>query len=258
MIKFKALKRFKSWMKYDPPGAMSSKGWRLFEEEYKERAPIRYWFCHDLKYSTVMPIKWKFDKIYDWIRYRTYDRYHIVDTGLIPLYYDASTQILNVNFNILKEFVEVDQAWHAYRWSDGSKKASWCEKHMPFYHRIFPLHDLKKYGIEHLEWASTLDDPALAPHQRSDQQAVSAREILALYKWWTEERTARKEIEYSPYDRQGLGALASFDDDFDRDTPDFKAHVESMDASIEQEKGWETEDEEMLVRLMRVRTFLWT
>lgn len=245
-------------MRYDPPGSMTSKGWRLFNKEYEERAPIRYWFEHTFKYSTLMPVKWKYEKIHDWIRYRTYDRYHIVDTGLEPSYYDPTTVILHVNFNILKEFVEVEQAWSKYLWSGEYKEtASWCEKHMPFYRRVYPFRrpDL---GVKHFEWAATLDDPALPPHERCDHQAVAAREILVLYKWWVEDRPARKEIEHVSHDDQGLGMMSSLDDDFDREAPDFKAHVASMDAASKQEEDWNTEDEEMLVRLIRIRRSLWT
>lgn len=244
-------------MDYDPPGSMTSKGWRLFKQEYKEQAPIRHWFTHDFKYSVLMPVKWKYEKVHDWIRYRTYDRYHIIDTGLTPSYYDATTQILHVNFNILKEFVEVEQAWSTYCWSDDRKTATWCEKHMPFYRRVYPFRrpDL---GIKHFEWAATLDDPALPPHDRCDHQAVAAREVLALYRWWMIDRPGRKEIEYVPHSDQGLGIMSSLDDDFDRDAEDYKAHVASMEEATKQEEDWNNEDEEMLIRLMKIRKSLWT
>ncbi|MCX8169573.1 MAG: hypothetical protein N3D72_00615, partial [Candidatus Methanomethyliaceae archaeon] len=200
MIKFvkKKYTRLKRWMGYNPPGALTSKGWRLFKNEFKERAPIRYWLTHDFKYGYIMPIKWKINRATDWIRYRTTRRYHIVDTGLVPGYYDNDSIILHVNFNILKDFVEVEQAWHHYCWSGLYKNAGFYERHMPFYRLFFPFRrpDL---GIQHLEWAATLDDPSLPPHERCDHQAVAAREILALYRWWTIERPNRKEIEYVEY-----------------------------------------------------------
>lgn len=254
----KLFKRLKSWMRYDPPGALSSKGWRLFNDEYKKKAPVRYWIMHDLKYKAYMPFVWKYEKVSDWIRYRTYDRYHIVESGLEPGYYDVCTQMLHVNFNILKDFVEVEQAWSRYLWSGEYKEqASWCEKHMPFYRRVFPFRS-PEHGIKHFEWAATLDDPALPPHERCDHQAVAAREILVLYKWWVEDRPARKEIEHVPYDHQGKGILGCFDDDFNQDAEDYKAHKVSMDESSRQEEEWEKEDEVMLIRLMKVRKSLWT
>jgi len=254
----RAIRRFKSWMRYDPPGSMTSKGWRLFNKEYQEQAPVRYWFAHTFKYAVLMPVKWKYEKVHDWVRYRTYDKYHIVDTGLTPSYYDPCTVMLHVNFNILKEFVEVEQAWSKYLWSgDYKEHASWCEKHMPFYRRVFPFRS-PEHGVKHFEWAATLDDPNLPPHERCDHQAVAAREILVLYKWWVEDRPARKEIEHVPYNKQGMGMLGCFDDDFNQEAEDYKAHVTSMEAASNQEEEWEKEDEAMLIRLMKIRKSLWT
>lgn len=243
-------------MRYSPPGSMTSKGWRLFEKEFKERAPIRYWFKHNFRRGVIYPIKWKYDAIRYWIRYRTYDKYHVINTGLTPGYYEIDRLMLHGNFNMLKDFVEVEQAIQTY-WSDDYKNASWCEKHMPFYRRFYPFRrpDL---GIKHLEWASTLDDPSLPPYEQSPVQAAAARETLILYKWWVEVRPARKEIEHVHHDDQGLGMLSSLDDDFDREAPDFKAHVASMEASMEQEEQWIQEDTDMLVRLVKIRKSLWS
>lgn len=245
-------------MDYNPPGALSSKGWRLFDKEFKERAPIRHWIKKDFRKTFILPIKWKYESINHWIRYRTYDRYHIVDTGLKPGYHEIDTLMLHSNFNMLKDFIEVEQAKRSYYWSDEYEKdASWCEKHMPFYRRFYPFRrpDL---GIKHLEWASTLDDPALPLYEQSPTQARAARESLALYNWWVNDRPARKEIEYVEYNDQGLGYLASLDDDFDKEAPDFKAHCVSAKSQFEQADSWEEEDTEMLVRLMKIRKSLWT
>ena len=254
----KQTKKIKRWMAFNPPGALSSKGWRLFEEEFKEKAPIRHYFNHTFPFKFMYPIKWKYEEITDWIRYRTSRRYHILDTGLKPGYYEVETKMLHVNFNMLKDFVEVEQAMRSYWWTDEYKHdASWCEKHMPFYRVFYPFRrpDL---GIKHLEWAATLDDPSLPVHERCDSQAVSAREILKLYKWWIEERPARKEIELSEYDNQGLGILASLDDDFDKDADDYAKFQKEMDEARAQEEGWEAKDEEMLIRLVKIRRSLWS
>lgn len=255
MYKFtkKQYKRFKYWMNYNPPGALSSKGWRLFDKEFKEVAPIRHYIKTNFKKTFIWPIKWKYEEITNWIRYRTYDQYHILKTGLAPDYYDVDTQMLHVNFNMLKEFVEVEQAWRAH-WSE---HLSWCEKYMPLYYTFYPFRrpDL---GIKHYEWAATLDDPALPMHERCDHQAVAAREILSLYYWWINERPARKEIKYVNYNEQGLGFLGCFDDDFDSNAPDYIAHRKSMDDATKQEEAWKNQDTEMLIRLIKVRQSLWT
>ena len=250
-------RKIDSWMDYNPPGALSSKGWRLFKEEFKENAPIRFWIKNDFRYTVILPIKWKYEKITDWIRYRTIHRYHILNTGLPPGWNDFDTKMLHVNFNMLKDFVEVELAWRMSYNEEYRDKASWCEKHMPLYHLFFPFRNAE-LGIAHLNWAATLDDPALPPHERCDHQAVEARETLKLYKWWVEERPSRKDLDAHTYSKQGLGILASLDDDFNKDAEDFKAHHEIMEQQNKLEEEWKNEDNEMLIRLVRIRHSLWT
>lgn len=243
-------------MHYNPPGAMSWRGWRLFKEEFKEQAPIRYWFDNEFDKFTN-PIKWKYESICDWIRYRTYDVYHNIDTGLDPGYYGIDKLMLHTNFNMLKDFVEVEQAWTSYSWANEGILASWCEKHMPFY-RMFYKFRRPDLGIKHLTWAATLDDPTLPINEQCPSQAVYARELLILYKWWTETRPGRKEIEHVDYDDQGLGTLACFDEDFDKTAADYILHTKYMDAANKQEEAWNAEDDDMLVRLIRIRRSMWT
>lgn len=254
----KHIRQFNSWMRYDPPGALSSTGWRLFNEEFEKAAPIRFYIQKTFKKTFVWPITRRYEKISQWVRYRTCDKYHIVNTGLTPGYYSNEVVILHANFNILKTFVEVDLASFSYWCDQSAKKENWWKRYIPFYYKFFPIKYDIKFGIKHLEWAATLDDPSLPVYERSDQQAHAAREILALYDWWVNIRPSRKEHEYVSYSDQGLGYLGVLDDDFDREAPDYKAHVEASNLSTKQEANWETEDDQMLSRLIKIRRHLWT
>lgn len=250
------IEEFKHWMAFQPPYALSSQAWSSFRKEFKQKAPIRYWLHHDFRKKFTLPIKWKYEKIADWIRYRTLDRYHILDTGLKPGYYDADTKMLHVNFNLLKEFVEVEVAWRYVMWHDDEQKEIknfWMYRHLPFAHRWFRS---PEHGIKHLEWEATLDDPSLPPMERSEHQAVGAREILALYLWWTKVREERTEIPFASFPK------GEDDDDifhgYDHNTDEYKAFAKSCDEREVQTEEWNKEDEEMLIRLIKVRKNLWT
>ena len=247
-------KRFKRWMAFNPPGALTSNGWRSFDIEFRVKAPIRYWFHRDFKRIFVYPIKWKYEEIYLWIRYRTTDRYHIVKTGLPPGYDNLDKIMLHTNFNLLKDFVEIDLAYGEY-WSNDTPK-TWFEKHMPFY-SVFVTFRKPELGIKHLEWASKLDDPSLPPHEQSPGHAIAARETLALYKWWVEDRPNRKSVEI----RHPVDSNTNLMDIFKpavRLTPEYKRYRSDLAKSDKQEARWEKEDDKMLIRLMKIRQTLWT
>ena len=252
----KLLKKFTHWMNYNPPGSMTSKGWRLFKREFKEKAPIRFWIKNDFRYKVTLPIRRKCESIRDWLRYRTYDRYHVVDTGLPPAYYDAETQMINASFNILKDFVEVELAWNTYMWSEERKNASFWEKHLPFY-RFFKPFRSREFGLKNLNWAATLDDPNLPLHERCDHQAISAREIKELYLWWVDKVPERKEREIPLFNDQGLGILGSLDSDFDANAKDYCEFKKAMEENDKLNKQWKEEDTEMFIRLVKIREHLW-
>ena len=253
----KYIRHFKSWLAYNPPAALSGTGWRLFNEEFAKNAPVRFFISKNFKKTFIWPVKHKYENICNWIRYRTYNRYHIVKTGLSPGYHCNDTIILNANFSILKTFVERELASFSYWCSDDIRDKDQWKKYIPFYYNFFPVNNIE-FSIKHLEWAATLDDPTLPVQERCAEQAHSAREILALYNWWVNIRPVRKEYECGTYSDQGLGALSILDDDFDREAADYKQYKITRDQIVDQEAAWEDEDNKMLERLIKIRKHLWT
>lgn len=242
---------FHKWMEYNPPPALSSRGWRLFNEEFKKVAPVRYWIDNDFKRQVVLPITWKYQSVADWVRNRLIHRYHIVDTGLKPGYYDIDTIMLHSNFNLLKDYVEIELAVRE------DCNESWQQKYIPFY-RIFYKQRHAISGIKHLEWASTLDDPTLPVYEQSVPQAISARETLILYNWWVNDRPDRVSLEPQfPVSMSG-NEFDMFDMDIDRNTDEYKKYQADLAAADVQEFDWAEEDDQMLMRLVKIRKSLWS
>jgi hypothetical protein len=250
-------KRLNAWLDFNPPGSLTSKGWRLFKAEYKVKAPIRYWFKNTARRKFWLPIVWKYDGFVDFVRYRTVERYHVVKTGLPPSYTSIQEVMLHTNFNILKDFVEVEQAWSAHCWSDDKAPPKFWHKFVP--HWVVSANFRNPAaGVKHLEWAAGLDDPTLPPVQQSVHQAVTARETLELYYWWVNKRPNRNSPDSASFDNQGLGSLASLDEDFDDAAPDFIKYMKEQDIKGEILKDWHDEDTDMLIRLIKIRQDLWT
>ena len=162
-----------------------------------------------------------FDKAYYWIRYRTWARYHIIDTKLPPGYHDKDQLMIYGCFSLLVDYVE------------------------------------KEKCFEVIEWES---DPG---------HSADAKEIRSLYDWWKNVRPNRKDPIHdvgSPNRKKPV--VASVDEDGDPatfafgeydDTPEkIAAWNDACKRSHKLEEEWNQEDEQNLIRLMRIRLRLWT
>lgn len=252
------LNKFFRWMRFNPPSSASWDEWGDFEDKYREEAPIRHFIMKKLVLGFQVRVVMRLANIRRWIMYRTTERYHIVDTKLEPGYYDADTLMLHSMFSLLVDYVEVELAWMNIVFDDEAyKKYFGWKRFIPRILRGF-IHDFrsKEHGLKHLEWEMTLDDPSLPEEQRCDHQAVRARKVLELYKWWTEVRPARQEI---PYPDTGEDNHIFRGSKWRKENPEMAAAISKWARDTNaQEEAWEEEDTEKLVELVKIRRGLWT
>lgn len=256
-------KRLYKWWSFNSPSAATWDGWDDFKADFKAKAPVRYFFSKDISRWFNRP-RWAIRAVLDWFRYRIV-RYHVVDTGLEPGYYDADTILLHSSFNILKDFVEVENAWMHWCTSTKSTGLPWYARYVPFYVQFF-FRD-RGAGLEHLLWESDLDRETPGKDKIEASQGVgqaeAAREIMMLYLWWTDIRPARKEPEYPAelveFDKTRDDVLSWFSDRFINAHPKeyalFKRHCMEVH---DMEEVWGEEDTEMFIRLVKIRNDLWT
>ena len=221
-VKIGYIEKFKRWMSYNPPSALTSEGWSQFRREYREVAPVRYFVNDTFRRKLMWPIKHRYGSLRRFIFDRTFNKYHVLKTGLPVGYASADKQVLHVNFNMLKNCVEVHYAW--IELNGTIVKHSLLDK-IPFYRAYrFSKFRNPELGLNYLKWAVTLDDPSVPVNMQSPDLAVASREILFLYKWW---------IDYLAADE-----------------------TNSKDWTYEADEAADERNTEMLVRLMRVRKYL--
>lgn len=116
------MKKFRRWLRYNPPKFATGEEWAYFERNFMKNAPIRY----KLK-RLILRIKSLY-RIYitdsiDWVKFRTTKKYHIIKTGLNPGYHNISTRILHANFFLLEKYVNIrgannvdDEIFKLYTW----------------------------------------------------------------------------------------------------------------------------------------------
>jgi len=215
--------------------------WHDWRIEMRENYPIRYFLNEEFASTFIWPWKFPLERARDWVRYRTTRRHHIVKTGQEPGYMDSGDQMFYSAFNLLKEFVEVEKA-HMWRWCEDDSELKGADA-----------------GVAYLKWEMGLGK------EGGLNQAENAKEIYELYNWWMHERPNRNdpyehpdwdkyyELKTEIYGDRGFGIATHLD------TPELKKLQDKIFGRAgEIEEREEREDEEMFIRLAKVRKGMWT
>lgn len=269
---------FADWIRGTPKGgAKTSRGWREWRQQSQSAHPVRYWIAEEALDAVQDFIWWPVDRIYD-IKYYINNRFvtctHCLTADPRDIkpgqWRDLGYRFLPCLFNELVDFVEVELAWHNIAWDPEARK----RYNPPFYAWgwfRWRTWRCAESGLDNLKWQSELvwsEDECRADSPDIGQptyQAVKAKEILELYHWWKHVRPYRVD----PHDASGWSGycarLRESDDGFlaglDREdqTPEERAEVNRMlDESHRLEEQYEKEDEDMMIRLIRIRRSLWT
>jgi len=267
--------KFADWIRgTEKGGAKTGREWSEWRAVAKRR-PVRYWIAEEALDSVQGFLWWPIDLIYEvkyYVNNRWVTRSHCLTAHSRDIapgeWRDVGYRFLPCLFNELVNFVEVELAMSHVAWDRENRSkyivpwwaAGWWR--LRFWR-------CPRAGIDNLEWQSSLvygtndgikpEDPLFGQPTR---QATSAREILALYRWWTEVHSKRPDA----HDAGGWSAYCDMrrarGDDMldleDRNPEEAAMSREALDKTRAIEKAYEEEDEEMMIRLIRVRGDLWT
>lgn len=258
-------------------GAKTGRGWDEWEKEAKTKYPIRYWIAEEALDAVQNFLWWPIDQIYNlkyYINNRWVSRTHSLTAhrrDIAPgTWCDVGNRFLPCLFNELVDYVEIELAWWHIAWDDEAKK----KYQAPFWARgwfRWRTWRCPEAGLDNLKWQSELvwkegdcqpDSPNIG---QPTYQAKNAQEILALYKWWTEVYRNRPDphdasgwTEYCERKRQlNPGHMGLFNDA--GETKELREFANrALDLVQEIEERYRREDEEMMIRLIKVRDALWT
>ena len=267
---------FADWVRgTKKPSALGMGEWDKWHKTAKSRSPFRYWVAETALDSIQNFIHWPVDKLYDvkyYINNRWVTKSHCLTAHPrdIPRgeWRDVGNRFLPCLFNELVDYVEIELAWHHVMWN----KELWKKYDVPFWatgwFRIRAWRS-KHAGLDNLEWQKSLvwtsdevgpDSPNLG---KPTQQAITAKEIEALYLWWTEVYLNRPD----PYDISGWSKYCEMKRNETEECnlfsePSSPEMVELRDRALQTlndiEKRYKDEEEEMMIRLIKVRDALWT
>jgi len=268
--------KFADWLRGTmKPGAATSKGWNEWKKEAQAKHPVRFWIAEEGLDKLQDVWCWVPERIND-VRYYINNRWVHQTHGMIShslkkgRWHEFETRLLHSMFDQLVDFVEIEQAWHHVMWDEKARakyETPWWQKQWFFrWGKVWRCPDA---GIEYLVWASGLKtdedwgvDKDSENFGKPTHQAITAKELLELYKWWKYARPQRPD----PMDASGWTAYCElrrkngndFFDFEDKTEEEAKMSRDALDKSNEIETAYNTEDEEMMIRLIKIRQGLWT
>jgi hypothetical protein len=267
--------KFADWIRgIEKGGAKTGRGWHDWELEGKTKYPVRFWIAEEALDAVQNFLWWPIDKVYDlkyYINNRWITRSHACTASPRDIrpgsWCDVGNRFLPCLFNELVDFVEVELAWWHLVWEGKEERKKYNAPWWRFGWWNMRLWRCPQAGLDNLKWQSELvwkeeevDDKSLIG--KPTPQAERALEILALYKWWTEIYRNRPD----PHDASGWSAYCDMRrlrgdhllDLEDRGPEESKMSSDALDKLRKIEEQYETEDEDMMIRLIKIRGSLWT
>ena len=240
---------------------------------------FRYWLAEEALGHIQDFVTWPVRKLYDikyYINNRWVSRTHSLTAHPRDIkpgqWCDVGNRFLPCLFNELVDFVEVELAWWHIAWADPEEKAKY---NAPFWATgwfRWRTWRCPEAGLDNLDWQRNLrhdtdsgwaeGDPNIG---KPTPQAVKAQEVLDLYRWWKDVYPNRPD----PHDASGWSEYCDRKRQEHGDTglsfmkesknPELRALGDAaLKKTTEIEAAYEAEDEEMMIRLIKVRHGLWT
>ena len=273
--------KFADWLRGTAKLRMgTAEEWDDWTTSAQMKHSFRYWLAEEGLDIAQKIVYWPTDKLYD-IKYYINNRFitktHALTANARDIkpgeWRDVGNRFLPCLFNELQDFVEVELAWWQIAWC--SDKEVLAKYKVPFWAKGWwrvRTWRCPQAGLDNLNWQSKLrwkEDEGFEPDdERIGQmtpQAINAQEILNLYNWWTKVYHARPDphdasgwTEYCERKRQEHGdtGLSFMKESKD---PELRALGDvALKKTHEIEAAYEAEDEEMMIRLIKVRNALWT
>ena len=223
-------------------------------------------------YSVWWDLKWS-------ILNRTFCKHHVIKTDLEPGWYDKDTLMIHGLFQLLVDFVEVELGHQRYtfdnkdtgivsKWSKSKRLRYWLGD-LPLIRYIVKTKFIE-HGLKGVDFYVNYEDPQFPDSPYIETHRHFGREVKQLYVWWKELRPARVE----PIELSGFSDLC---DQYGRlefePVPETNGQllrqkkrpeeVEKLfsEAGLkthEIEEQYDAEDEEMMIRLVKIRKSMWT
>ena len=253
------------------PMAATSREWREWKKKAKAAHPVRFWITEEALDGIQRALRAPLDALYSikcYINNRWVSKTHMLAShSLKPgQWHEFDTRVIHCLFDQFVDFVEIEQASHHIAWDKKAREqfsAPWWACGW------FRWHTWRhpEAGLSYLRWGAALvyDDDWCGEdspnYGKPTPQAEACKEALELYNWWKNVRPQRLE----PEEASGWVALCEqrrereqtmlWEDKTEQEQETTRA---TLDRCHEIERAYNEEDDQMLIRLIKLRRSLWT
>jgi hypothetical protein len=255
----------------------TSEEWHEWETRAKRDYPIRWWIAEEGLGHIQDFVTWPVRKIYDvkyYINNRWVTKTHQLTAHARDIrpgeWRDVGNRFLPCLFNELVDFVEVESAWSHIAWGSAEDRAKYDPPFWATGWWRWRTWRSPQAGLDHLDWAMTLTMDTDWGVEETDPnygkptgQAERAKEIKELYTWWTVTYPNRPDpheasgwSEYCDRLREERGDHWFGMQSKTPETEDMGKRALKLCTEIEE--AYDKEDEEMMIRLIKIRDSLWT
>ena len=272
--------KFADWLRGTKKlSAGTAEEWDDWTTTAQMKHNFRYWLAEEALSHLQDFVTWPIRKIYDvkyYVNNRWVTRTHSLTAHARDIkpgnWCDVGNRFLPCLFNELVDFVEIELAWWHIAWADPEEKAKY---NAPFWATgwfRWRTWRCPQAGLDNLDWQRNLRHDVDSGRAEGDPnigkptpQAVKAQEVLDLYRWWKDVYPNRPD----PHDASGWSEYCDRKRQEHGDTglsfmkesknPELRALGDAaLKKTHEIEQAYEAEDEEMMIRLIKVRHGLWT
>jgi hypothetical protein len=272
--------KFADWLRGTKKlSAGTAEQWDDWTTAAQMKHNFRYWLAEEGLDILQKIVYWPTDTLYAikyYVNNRWVTRTHSLTAHPKDIkpgdWCDVGNRFLPCLFNELVDFVEIELAWWHIAWADPAEKAKYKAPFWATGWFRWRTWRCPQAGLDNLKWQGELrhnvddgwaeGDPNIG---KSTPQAEKAMEILALYRWWKEVYPNRPdahdasgwsrycELKRKEHGETGLSFMKESKD------PELRALGDAaLIKSHEIEKAYDAEDEEMMIRLIKIRNGLWT
>lgn len=228
--------------------------WRRWELEAKQKHPWRYYIAENVL-SMLQDIIHIPDDFFNNVTYYISNRWIYKSHALVAdkkhiaagEYQDFGYRLLPCTMKGLVDFVEIDLAWAYCRWDIERLR----RYNGSFLKKRFGLWRSPEAGLEFLN--VTISNP----HDHGEDWVNTFKDVLEVYNWWKNIYPNRPD----PYEVTGFSGYLKnkYDtDDIDDEEDDTEVSKSIIEAHRSLEVQYAQEETDMIIKIVKVREFLWS